>query len=214
MTSPDTPQAEPTGATPRSDAPRIVLGGLLVLLGLLWFLDTTGAAEIGLTLVLGLATVVTGIAVMVLSRKGSQAGLIVFGSILAVVALVSTASVFEGFRGGVGDRTVTPTSNSEIAGAYNLAMGKLTVDLSEVDDLEPGTHLEAGVGLGELVVIVPQGIDLEAHANVGAGEIDILGRTADGVGLDQSFESSEGSGEPDLVLELRVFLGQVEVSDE
>jgi hypothetical protein len=69
--------------------------------------------------------------------------------------------------------------------------------------------------MGELVIRVPRGADFSVDAEVGAGEIQILDRSVNGVGLDETFESpgfdesSEG-----FVLDLRAFTGRVEVTDE
>jgi hypothetical protein len=192
-----------------------VTGGVLVLIGLLWLLERTGAFDLSVTAVLALATLVVGVALMFLAGDGPHPGLIIFGTILALVTTVTAVAPFEGFQGGVGDRTVELTAVSEIQPAYDLAMGSLTIDLRRLEALDAQTVLNASVGMGELVVIVPQGIPLRVEAEAGAGQIDIMGKHVDGVSVEDSYRSPGFSAdEPGLVLILEVFTGQVEVADE
>lgn len=194
---------------------QVVAGGVLVFIGLIWLLERTGAIDISLTAVLGLATMVIGVSLMVLSRDGSHAGLVVLGTIVALIALLTATAPFEGFQGGVGDRVIEVNSVDAIRPDYNLAMGKLTIDLRDVEDLETVTSLTASVGMGELIVRLPAGTEFSVEGRVGAGELDILGETTDGIGIDESFQTPGfGAGAPGLDLELQAFTGRVEVTDE
>lgn len=217
MTIVDQPKTEPTQAPVRRrlPTPQIVGGGALVFIGGLWLLERTGVVDLSVTAVLAMATMVIGIALMLLSTDGPHVGLIVFGSVLAVITLITAAAPFEGFQGGVGDRTIAVTSVDEIRPNYNLAIGKLTIDLREVEDLDAATALTASVGTGELIVRIPQGTEFEVDARVGAGQLEILGRVIDGLGIDQTYQSPgyEESGES-LKLDLQAFTGRVEVTDE
>jgi hypothetical protein len=195
--------------------PQIVGGGVLVFIGLLWLLERTGAIDVSVTAVLAMGTMVIGISLMLLAKDGPHVGLIVFGTLLALVTLVTAAAPFEGFQGGLGDRTVEISSVDDIRPDYNLAIGKLTVDLRNLDDLDMATPLTASVGMGELLVRVPEGTDIQVDASVGAGQIEILGRITDGVDIDETYESPEFAGNSQsLALELQAFTGRVEVTDE
>jgi hypothetical protein len=186
-----------------------------VLIGLLWLLERYGTIDISVTAVLGLGTMVVGIALLLLAREGAHVGLIVFGTILAAVTLVTAAAPLEGFQGGVGDRTVVVSSVADIQTDYNLAMGTLVIDLREIDDLEDMARLSASVGTGELVVRVPSNIDVAVDVQVGAGQFEAFGKTVDGIGLDESYISPElRPGDPRLSLDLSVFTGRVEVTNE
>jgi hypothetical protein len=195
--------------------PQIVGGGVLLFIGLLWLLERTGAIDVSVTAVLAMATMVIGISLMLLAKDGPHVGLIVFGTLLALVTLVTAAAPFEGFQGGLGDRTVEISSVDDIRPDYNLAVGKLTVDLRNLDDLDMATPLTASVGMGELLVRVPEGTAIQVDASVGAGQIEILGRITDGVDIDETYESPEFAGNShSLALELQAFTGRVEVTDE
>ena len=195
--------------------PQIVGGGVLILIGLIWLLERTGAIDISVTAVLAMATVLVGISLMLLSRDGAHPGLVVLGTVLALLSLLTAAAPFEGFQGGVGDRVIEVTSVDDIRPDYNLAMGKLTIDLRDIDNLETETSLSASVGMGELIVRVPVGTELSVDGNVGAGQIDILGRVTDGVGVDETFQTpgfDQASNR--LSLDLQAFTGRVEVTDD
>ncbi|HEU4915109.1 MAG TPA: LiaF domain-containing protein [Acidimicrobiia bacterium] len=219
MTVTERPQIgqTPTQAPARRNLsiPQVVGGGVLVLIGILWLLERTGAIDVSVTVVLGLATMVVGISLMVLARDRAHGGLIVFGTLLALVALLTAAAPFEGFQGGVGDRTVVVSSVDEIRPDYNQAIGALTIDLRQVSDLGSATRLTASVGMGDLTVRVPEGTPIEVEAGVGAGQIEILGRVTEGVSIDDTYESTGFAGsEQSLSLDLQAFTGRVEVTDE
>lgn len=215
MTLVDKPPTEPRApVVRRRPTPQIVGGGVLVIIGLLWLLERGGLIDISVTAVLGLATMVIGIALMLLARDGAHGGLIVFGTLLALITLLTAAAPFEGFQGGVGDRTITVTSVGDIRSDYNLAMGKLTIDLRQIEDLQAATPLSASVGMGELIIRVPEGTEVSVDARVGAGQLEVFDRTVDGVGIDESY-STPGliSGGESLLLDLQMFTGHVEVTD-
>lgn len=195
--------------------PQIVGGGVLILVGALWLLERFGALDISVTAVLALATTVVGVSLMLLAGHAPHGGLIVFGTVLALVTLLTAAAPFEGFQGGVGDRTVEVSSVAEIDPDYNLALGTMTIDLGDIDDLGPTTDLTASVGMGELVVRVPEDIEVAVKARVGAGQIDILGRVVDGVGIDDTYQTPGfAESSQSLTLDLQVFTGRVEVTDD
>jgi predicted membrane protein len=215
----DRPPTEPTVTQVemrrRSSMPQIVGGGVLVFIGLLWLLERTGAIDISVTAVLALGTIVVGISLMLLAKDGPHSGLIVLGTLLAAVALITAAAPFEGFQGGVGDRTYEVATVDDINADYNLAMGKLTIDLRDVEDLDTATPLTASVGLGELIVRIPSGTAIDVDASIGAGQVEILGRVIDGVDIDESFISPGfAESSQSLSLDLQAFTGRVEVTDE
>ena len=195
--------------------PQIVGGGILVLIGILWLLERLAIIDISVTAVFGLATMITGISLMLLARDGAHGGLVVLGTILALITLITATAPFEGFQGGIGDRTIELATVDDIAADYNLAMGKLVIDLRQIDDLRAGTTLEASVGMGDLIVRIPEGTEMTVNARVGAGQLEILDRFSDGIGISETYRSpglSEGA--ESLVLDLEMFTGHVEVTDE
>jgi hypothetical protein len=199
----------------KSSLPQIVGGSVLLLIGALWLLERTGAVDLNVTVVLALGTLVTGLALMLLARSGPHVGLIVFGTILGLITLATAAAPFEGFQGGVGDRTIVIDTVDELATDYNLSMGKLVIDLRQVDDFTAESSLSASVGTGDLVVRVPDGTQVAVDARVGAGQLDVFGTVTEGVGIERSFETPGYEPDaPGIDLDLAAFAGRVEVTDE
>jgi predicted membrane protein len=208
------PAQTPSG--PRSaTTPQLVTGGVMILIGLLWLLERTGVVDFTVTAVLAIATMVVGISLMALAGRGAHTGLIIFGTVLGLLALLTAAAPLEGFQGGVGDRLVEITSVDDIESDYNLSMGNLTIDLTELADLQGEATLNASVGMGELIVRVPQNVGVEVTARSGAGEVEIFGQQADGMGVDETYRSPGFENSEDtLFLDIAVFLGRVEVTNE
>jgi Cell wall-active antibiotics response LiaF, C-terminal len=212
-----TETVSPGPTRPRGWRPltRAVIGAVLIVIGALWLIERTGVADLSVTAVLALGTALTGVALMVLARNGAHGGLVVFGTVLGVVTLVTAAAPMEGFQGGVGDRTIDIRSVTDIQPDYDLSMGKLTIDLRAMDDFDSAARLSASVGMGELVIRVPSDISVMVEARVGAGQIELMGKQIDGVGIEQSYRTPGlEESEPGLELDLSVFTGRVEVTNE
>jgi hypothetical protein len=195
-----TPSGLPTG--------RLVLGGLLVVVGLLWLLDVAGVTELRWRVVLPAALTVVGLALLVTARRGAHGGLIAAGIVLSALVLVASAVPGVSPVAGVGDRTERPASLTADETSYDLAMGSLTVDLRDVDDPEDGAEVNASVGMGELVVVLPAGLGADVRARAGMGEVNIVGASQGGVGVSLD---EEVAGDPVIALNLSVGMGKVEV---
>ena len=218
MTLTDRPSTEPTVTTKvptRRSLSQVVGGGVLTLIGLLWLLERSGAIDVSVTAVLALGTVIIGISLMLLARDGPHIGLAVLGTLLALVTLLTAAAPFEGFQGGIGNRTFEVSSVDDIRPDYNQALGQLTLDLRGIENLNAPTRVTASVGMGELVVRIPEGTLIQVDAAVGASQIEILGRMIDGVDIEETYESPGlAESSKHLSLELQAFTGRVEVTDE
>jgi len=197
---------------PAYPAGRLLLGGLLILLGIGWLLDETGVYTVQWQTVLALSVAVIGITLLVTARAGHHGGLVFLGLVLSAV-LVATATLpgVSPFA-GVGERSVAPITLSELEPSYDLGMGPLHLDLSGVA-VPPGenVNVRASVGMGELTVVLPAGVTAVVEATNGAGDVTILGRTHNGVGVDatERVAGSEGAGR--LHLDLNVGMGAIEV---
>ena len=211
---------EPTRPLPGPPAPgagRIVLGLLLVLGGAAWLADALGLS-IPWGLVLPVLLVVVGVALVGLASRGRSSGILVAaGAILTVLLAVGSGGRVP-LSGGVGERVERPTSVAELEERYELAVGSLTLDLTGVG--EEGSALrnrvvEVRVGVGELVVILPEGWRGTARAEAGIGEVRLLGRSQEGLGPELR-AVEEGPVPPGTAplfvhLEASVGMGQVEV---
>jgi hypothetical protein len=108
------------------------------------------------------------------------------------------------FSGGVGENDLAPTVLED---EYRWAVGSMTLDLSQAD-LDGGV-LEASVGIGELVVILPtDAVSIDAGA--GIGEVLVFGSAQSGMSPEVVI-GVPGGGPAELQLILRVGIGKVEV---
>jgi phage shock protein PspC (stress-responsive transcriptional regulator) len=120
----------------------------------------------------------------------------------------------------VGDPVYLPTSADEISESYDLGVGQLTVDLTQVSaaELSKVGGVEASVGMGRLVVRLPSDVGATVNAEVGVGAVtggQAFGSSVvntyeySGVGVDQVF--TIGSPPHDLLLNLEVGMGEISI---
>jgi hypothetical protein len=205
-------ETQPSPATlPASgglSAGRLVLGGLLIAFGVLWLLDAAGVTALRWRVVLPAALTVVGLGLLAGARRRDHGGLVGAGIVLTVLVVFSSVFPVSTPLAGVGDRTERPQDAAEMAAGYELGMGTLLVDLRDVEVPFGGAELSASVGMGELVVRLPEGVGAEVRARSGAGEVVVLGRSRGGVGVSLD---ERVPGSPTLVLDLSVGMGTVEV---
>jgi len=196
-----------TTAPRRIGLGRLVGGLLLVVVGALWLIEEFTDLDLPWTTLLPLILIVIGLALMYGADTGPHTGLVTLGVIVTVVVVLSSAAdvLFDvPFSGGVGDKALTPTTLED---EYRWAVGSMTVDLTGAEFA--GQDVEMSVGLGELVVIVPDDAVVEVFAAAGIGEVVVFGETQSGVSPEVTVPPPAGS--PVIVITARVGIGKVEV---
>jgi len=104
---------------------------------------------------------------------------------LIVAAVATFVAVFDVHVGrGIGDRTYVVTNVQELDSDYRLGIGSLELDLSRMQFPRGETRIETSVDVGDIDVIVPEGVAVRAHGEVQAGYINILGTVDDGRNAD------------------------------
>ncbi len=231
-----TPPAPPSPRTPRPPraprAPRrrgggfgatLLIGGLaLAAYGLTsWLHQANDWAGSDQTVGLAAALAVMGLGVLVLAVSGRRAG---FTGFLAIVLAIVTwsASVVPdvSLGGGIGERVWRP-STSDTTSAYRLGIGSARLDLADAQD-NPATprEIDARVGIGELLIFVPEGLTVEVRSSVAAGDItsvsDPFSTSSDGPGTNGSISTvhTVGTGTPDVVVTAHVGLGEIQIGKE
>ncbi len=111
--------------------------------------------------------------------------------LVALLAVVTTGLFIThpDLDGGVGERTVTADTIAAAERNQQLGMGELRLDLSNVpmDQLYAALQVQAEVGIGHLVVIVPDNATLVIHTQLGAGDLTVDGNNvADGLRHDDT----------------------------
>jgi phage shock protein PspC (stress-responsive transcriptional regulator) len=207
------PTPTPTPRTPRRPslfAP--ALGALLAASGLFGLLAVLDVYDVDLDVALAAGVAIVGAAIaagaMTQRRVG---GLVVLGLLLLAgfgVAAATPVSV----SSGAGEKIERPLTATALQPSYELGVGELDLDLSVVS-LQPGTtSVEANVGVGSLVITVPDSVALTIDAQAGIGEVNVFGEHDDGVNAHRSIDV-EGlkPDAPVLDIEADVGLGNVEV---
>ncbi|UUZ57976.1 cell wall-active antibiotics response protein [Nocardioides sp. B-3] len=97
-----------------------------------------------------------------------------------------------------------------------MEAGDLLVDLSRVSDVEgpDGNELNIDGGIGELVVIVPEGMDVSVHAAVGVGDISLFGQHDDGLDISEDGFVDGGNEVPDMRINIDLGVGRVTVREQ
>ena len=129
--------------------------------------------------------------------------------VAAVVAGLVIGGVIESIASGKGPvqvRIEQPQSMGELRDSYTLETGSLEVNLEDLALPEGTTEVEASVENGALTVVVPKGIAVNTHAEVGNGSLSILGTDQNGENLDKDYDS-EGYSQASRRLSLQLSAG-------
>jgi hypothetical protein len=140
-------------------------------------------------------------------RGGSPLRWLLLTTVVAVVAMavVAVATVFSvealsgvPLSGGIGSTQWQPTTASQVAPRYRLAIGTMRVDLSDVDFRAGTTDVTASVGIGNLVVELPPGPTVSVTAHSGLGEVQVFGQDSGGFATNRIMqtEGTAVSGSP------------------
>jgi Cell wall-active antibiotics response LiaF, C-terminal len=186
---------------------RIAFGAVIVGAGVLWLLSEADVVDLSFTTWVGILLIGLGIAIAL--SRGSHRLLVVVGVLVALVGIPALFVDDDLLSGGVGESTKRPETTADLE-PFRHAVGKLTVDLTAPDlDLDEQT-VEASVGIGELLVLVPEETDITVDAHVGVGNADVLGEEENGFDVD--FSSISGtSGTQELTLDLEAGIGDIRV---
>jgi hypothetical protein len=177
------------------------LGLILILLGAGWLLEATGVIDLDPANALAVLLIAVGLAIVLVPR--GHGPLLALAVPLFFAGVGALAIDVDRLDGGVGELHERPLTTGELERTYELGVGKLELDLRELELPAGTTGVEATVGIGDLVVHLPPGVALEAHGEGGIGEVSILDEHAAGFGPQLDVDRAGG----DAVLDLRVEVG-------
>jgi hypothetical protein len=209
----------PTTAPPEPPPPPSVLGRItvaaaLMLVGLVALIQNLSPLDVSVDHYAALALAVVGAGLLVGARLGRARGLIVLGVVLVAFIALDAALPDVPVAGTAGQQVWTPTTVADLRDHYELGMGQLQLDLTELE-LEPGQHVAvaATVGVGQLVIEVPPETTIDVDATSNLGEVVAFDLDSDGSNatIDHVRRGPEGS--PTIALDLNVGMGAVDVSE-
>ena len=216
-----TPPPSPVSAPPPAEEPsylgRVTVGLAVLALGVLGLLDSvTPGFHPQFRHYVALVVAVIGVGLIVGAWFGRPGGLIVLGLILIpfmglspLFDLVDGRSSFE-FDFTMSERSIhRPASVEGVLDDYDQGVGSLLIDLRNVDFDGRTVATEVDLGIGEVIVYLPDGVSATVDGDVGVGELRVGSQRNSGLGVDAVFhlEGTEGR----LVLDADVGIGQVAV---
>ena len=148
---------------------RGALGLVLLGAGTLWLLSVAGVLDLSYTTWIGLLLIGIGIAIAL--TPGRHGFLVLLGILVGLAGLPALAVDSDVLEGGIGDEVEAPQARTDLE-PFKHGIGKLTVDLTEPALPLDGLTVEASVGIGELVVLVPFETDVSVDAHVGVGNAE------------------------------------------
>lgn len=156
----------------------LLIAAGFVAVGAFWASALGGGAVIaGLIVVIGVLLLLSAF------RGGRARWLAVPALVLAVpVGIVSAADIK--LDGGYGEREFRPTTPAQLAPSYRLGAGAMQIDMRAMKFPPGERRLNVGMGMGQVVLVVPEDVCVTADARVGAGYVNVLDRENGGVDVD------------------------------
>lgn len=152
-----------------------------------------------------LAIAVIGLMLVIGAFAGRAGGLILLG-LLTIPPLVLTSTLGNDFTRGGSNQDLAPASAAMVQPHYDIGNGRLELDLTRLapDELAKLSdhEIEIDMKAGEIVVILPADVGYHVEAALSlAGEIDIDGRTVNGMNPSLSQSATPRTGAlPDAAL--------------
>jgi len=191
----------------------ITLSALLILGGVTWLVVAAGWSSVDFGVVAAIALTIVGAGLIASAWIGRARGLVVLGVVLALV-VGAFGAIDVPLRGGIGDVTYRPTTHAGVHHRYRMAIGRLELDFRNAVLADHRTEVTATVGVGRLVVRVPDDVRLVVHGHAGVGSVSLFGdERGRCCPANQHLVRRGLPGGGTLVLDARVGAGNVDVDD-
>jgi phage shock protein PspC (stress-responsive transcriptional regulator) len=216
---PPKPPKEKKPRPPKSMLGRLTMAVMLIVLSTMALLELADTVHFEPYAYAAAAMGVVAVGLLVGAWIGRAYWLIIIGLLIAPVLFFSSL-LPRVADWSVGDPGYLPTSAEEIPESYDLGVGQLTVDLTQLsaEEISKVGAIEASVGMGQLVVRLPSYVGATVNAEAGVGAVtggQAFGSSVvntyeySGVGVDQVF--TIGSPPHDLLLSLEVGMGEISI---
>ena len=176
------PVSEPI--PPRPPRPRSYLGAAtlslaIIVVGVLSALSLADVYTIQPVAILAVGLGVLGLGMLVGTFFGRALWLLSIAiPLAAITVLASFVPTNLTLGDGVGQRTWRPVTVAQAQVPYRLSLGEATLDLTQLKapaDPTAVVDVSAYLGIGSLRIIVPNGMNVDVDATVGAGELRVAG---------------------------------------
>jgi len=174
---------------------------------------------------------VVGTGLVISAFIGRGRGLIGTGLLLAPIVLLAILAgpAHVGMRAlSFGDDSIVvtdpetvveerPTDLASVRDVYTFGVGSIVLDLSAIDADELAragtTRITVELGVGDLLVMLPDDVTVVASVELGVGQVDLAGRTSGGLGVSATrtlVGTSDASGT--IVIDIEQGIGRVRVT--
>jgi phage shock protein PspC (stress-responsive transcriptional regulator) len=191
---------------------RLTIGFMLLGLGVLALLDNIPgvAIEPEPRHYMALAVTILGIGLLVGAWIGRARWLILLGVIMVPTMLFSPVFEYE-WNSESFERSVQPTTFAELEDSYDLDVGNIFIDLTELPWDGREISLSVAVDAGNVEIRLPEGVGLTGSAEVSVGRVAAPGRESSGLGSPAlTFDNPGPRGTVDI--DARVDIGNIEIS--
>lgn len=211
----------PTGATvppfiapppppppPRSHLFGLTMATIALAIAAVWIVDAATSYDVNPSVYPGVALAIIAVALLASTWWGRSRGLIVMG---VLASLLTAGAVFAG-PGPYGDQGATPRQVSELRSSYRMGIGRFTLHLEQISDVEAlqGADVTVNQRFGQLRVVIPSSVAAVVDATVEHGRIDGPPGVQD---LDQGGQrvvlGPDPAGRPTVTLHLHVVYGDI-----
>jgi cell wall-active antibiotic response 4TMS protein YvqF len=194
----------------RSD--RRLLGLLIVVLSVWWFLRALGVYHPPWGLWVSSALIVIGIWQISTPRRSHSHWPVALGAILTLALFLGSVSLGSVPSAAFGDQEFRPTTLAQLKPDYAVGAGDATVDLSSLQFPRGTTRLTVKVGFGNVRITVPARVTVDLSAKIGFGRLALSGRrVADGVAINNHYDLAGSDPTSRLALSVSVGAGDVDV---
>jgi hypothetical protein len=192
---------------------RYTIAAALIGVGVLALLDNAGVLYPDARHYLALAVAIVGAGLLVGSVWGRSRLLIAAGLVLAfLMGIATVGEAVDTFTDEV--RTFTPATADDVSPNYSMDSGTLIVDLTGVDWTGRETEIDVELGAGQIEITVPADIEAVVEARAGVGQVEVLGRSSEGLGVGRTVRVAGIEGAGMVTLDVRVGAGQITVTQE
>lgn len=160
-------------AKPKSPVPKVTIGAALIVSALLVAIGLLGADWVTPVVVAAAALVVLGVGLLVGAWLRSGYSLLFLAIPLAGFVVVASSIGPLEVSLNVGDQNYRVTEASEIEEYYEVGVGTITLDLTQVT-LTNDKTVYLDVGMGDIQVLVPPSMNVRTSCEVGMGSFDCL----------------------------------------
>jgi len=189
-----------------------VFGVLLAAAGVFGLLGALDVYHLDAQLALAGAIAVVGVAVAAGAFTGFRVGGLVGLGLILLAVFGAVVSSPVSVSAGVGEKVERPLDAAALERSYEYGIGDFELDLTGIELPEGETRVDVSLGIGELVVTVPEDAAAVVDAHAGAGEVDVAGSRDEGIGADKELTlSGPDDDSPVLVLAASVGFGRVAV---